>query len=163
MIKTVCILIVLVYLALKIHKIDQIDYTHPFGTDMVKNKKYFKKYISKKCPIEEYGVGIYWGKSNKNDTRKSRLDKIQWLSHKCDTDVLWRRSFIIAVIGTCIISVSNFYNIILIFLILFMSAYFSVNYYRHHVLDKRSKIIDKHIKNLKDDLEISQDNDIINK
>jgi len=59
-----CIILVLIllFLAVKIYKIDSIDRNNPFGTDTYKNNKYTKGISG-----EDYGVGTFWGKPSKKD------------------------------------------------------------------------------------------------
>ena len=58
----IIIIIILLIIAYKVHGVDSIDRTHPFGTDKYKNKKYAKGLVG-----EDYGVGTYWGKPSKKD------------------------------------------------------------------------------------------------
>jgi hypothetical protein len=160
-----CILLVILLLIIsyKVYGVDTTDRTRPFGTDNYKNNKYAKGLSG-----EDYGVGTYWGKPSKNDKIVDNLDKIQWLSENSRHDVIWRRALILGVVAGIAIAFSLDINIILkepskllfIVLIIFIISYFSINYYTHHVLWRRTKFINTHIRKIKKTLSLPQNNKI---
>ena len=159
----IILVILLLIIAYKVHGVDTIDRTHPFGTDQYKNKKYAKGLVG-----EDYGVGTYWGKPSNKDNVLDNLNKIQWLSQSFSYDVIWRRSIVIAIFSGILISFSVDINILLeqpskllfiIFFIFFIS-YFSIQYYTHHILWRRTKFINTHIRKVKSKFSLSQYNKI---
>jgi len=159
----ISLVIILLFLAMKIYKIDNIDRTNPFGTDTYKNKKYTNGISG-----EDYGVGTFWGKPSKKDDTLDNLNKIQWLSGSVNNDVLWRRSIVIAIFSAVLLSFAIDYNILLydpskfllIVFLIFLTSYFSINYYRHHVLWRRNKFINTHVRKIKSKLNLTQHNKI---
>jgi hypothetical protein len=159
----IIIIIILLIIAFKVHGVDNIDRTHPFGTDQYKNKKYAKGLVG-----EDYGVGTYWGKPAKKDDVLDNLNKIQWLSQSSRHDVIWRRSIVIAIVTGILISFCIDINILLnepskllfIVFFIFIISYFSINYYTHHILWRRTKFINTHIRKIKSKLSLPQYNKI---
>ena len=159
----IILVILLIIIAYKVYNVDSIDRTHPFGTDQNKNKKYAKGLVG-----EDYGVGTYWGKPTKDDNTLDNLNKIQWLSQSSSYDVIWRRSIVMAIFAGILISFSIDINIILrepskllfIVFFIFIISYFSINYYTHHVLWRRTKFINTHIRKIKSKLTLPQYNKI---
>ena len=159
----IIIAILLIIIAYKVYSVDSIDRTHPFGTDRYKNTKYAKGLSG-----EDYGVGTYWGKPSKTDKILDNLDKIQWLSESSNNDIIWRRAMIMGIVSGIVISLSLDINIILkepsklLFIVcfIFIISYFGINYYTHHVLWRRTKFINTHIRKIKTKLRLSQYNKI---
>jgi hypothetical protein len=134
----------------------------PFGSDNIKNKKY-----ADGLEGEDYGVGMFWGKPSKTDKTIDNLNKIQWLSGKCLSDVRWRMSLIISIVSGIVLVLTINYklttnNVLIMFLVLFLFnvIYFSTNWYVHHVLWRRVKFINTHIRKLKTTLKLTQHNKI---
>ena len=153
------VIVVLLFLMYKIAQTDVIDRTKPFGTDSGKNQKFAKGKVG-----EDFGVNTYWGRPSKTDTNQKRLDKIQWLSHTPVNDVEWRRTFIFAVIfslsGALALGIFDYKHIFTLLFIIFIAIYTYASYYKHHLLARRTKFVDIHIKNLKEDLKLSLTNKI---
>lgn len=141
---------------------DKHDSLLPFGAVHEKNRKY-----ANGLKGEEYGVGTFWGKPSHKDSVIDSLNKIQWISGTCLTDVRWRRSLIVAIVSALfIIFVLDFQmiknNTLIVFfvLLLFNIIYFTTNWYVHHVLQRRVKFINTHIRKLKRKLRLTQRNKI---
>lgn len=154
--------VIAVVIAVKVFGVDSIDRNNPFGTDKAKNDKYTKGKSG-----ESYGVQTFWGKPSSKDTIKDALDKIQWLTHSAERDIHWRRSFISAVVAAIIIVLSInaklFYKPVYFFLVVFMGfimCYFTLTYYVRHLLDRRIKFVDRHVRKIKSKLKISLRNSI---
>jgi hypothetical protein len=155
----IAVLILLCYICLNQEKYDAL---FPFGGDHSKNNKY-----TKGLKGEDYGVGMFWGKPFKKDSILDNLNKIQWLSTKSLNDVRWRRSLVIAILSSIFLIVTintklvkN--NVLILFLVLFLFniVYFSTNWYVHHVLWRRAKFINTHIRKIKRKLSLTQHNKI---
>ena len=147
----------LIFSVIKCMNTDNIDRTRPFGTDSIKNNKYAKNLVG-----EDYGVGTFWGKPDKNDKIIDHLNKIQWLNNSFKQDVIWRRSIIIGVFTGILIALCIDIDIILnqpskllfIIITIFMVSYFSLNYYNRHFLWRRSKFVNTHIRKIKSNLKL---------
>lgn len=148
----IILVVILVFSCMRIYNTDVKDRTHPFGTDTGKNMKYTKGIVG-----EENGVGTFWGKPAKKDDILENLNKIQWLANSSEHDVLWRRSIVIAVFSSILIAFAIDVNILLnkpsklLFLIffIFLISYFSMTYYKFHVLWRRIRFINTHIRKIK--------------
>lgn len=154
------IVIVLLILSYKLYNKDRIDLCNPFGTDQEKNMKYAKGKSG-----EDYGVGTFWGKPENTDNLLDHLNKIQWLSNSYNTDVLWRRSLIFSIIFGIILAYSTenipfISRLVLATLLIFLVSYFSLSYYKHHVLWRRVKFIDTHVRKTKSKLKLPLNNKI---
>jgi hypothetical protein len=155
------IVILLLILSYKLYNKDRIDLCNPFGTDQDKNMKYTKGKSG-----EDYGVGTFWGRPEKSDVLLDHLNKVQWLSNSYITDVLWRRSLMFSIIFGLILAYSINENtsfisrIVLCTLLIFIVSYFSLTYYKHHILWRRTKFIDTHIRKTKSKLNLPLNNKI---
>lgn len=154
--------LIFVILLVKMMKIDNMDKTLPFGTDIHKNNKYAKGKSG-----EEYGVQTFWGRPRNKDDARNCIDKIQWLSGGFQKDVMWRRSLIFAVVFTIVIIICTDINLffrpgyfVLLVCLLFIAIYASHTYYTRHFLNKRVLFINTHIRKLKDQMNIPQYNRI---
>lgn len=161
----ILLIILLIYLAYVVLKVEIADTSLPFGPDNYRNNKY-QKYIKGKKG-DDYSVLTYWGRPSGKDDVKKSLDKIQWLSHSAEKDILWRKCFFVAVIATililiCINSklllVPN--KVIIILFTIFLISYFSINHYIRHSLNSRIKYIDRHVQKIKQKLNLSMLNSI---
>jgi hypothetical protein len=163
------ILIVLALLAHRIYQTDCIDRTNPFGTDKVKNSQYADGQSG-----EDYGVGTFWGKPSKSDKLSDHLDKIQFLTNSSFRDIFWRRAIVAGIVGGVSLIFLIDKNIFLeepvklmfAVILVFVLIYFSNMYYIHHVLLRRKKFIDTHVRKIKRTLKLSlgnkiDDNDIL--
>jgi hypothetical protein len=155
------VIVVLLVLAYKVFQTDVNDRMKPFGTDTYKNQKFAKDKSG-----EDFGVNTYWGRPSKRDTNQNRLDKIQWLSHTTENDVIWRRSFVFALIFSLLsviaLGIFDYKNVIIMIFIMFASNYTSFIYYKRHLLNRRIKFVDIHVQKLKEDLKIPLFNKITN-
>jgi uncharacterized protein YxeA len=154
----VVIVLLLLIFAYKVFKQDRIDLCNPFGTDSKKNEKYAKGKSG-----EDYGVGTFWGKPHNSDDLLDHLNKIQWLCYSQEKDVIWRRSLFSSIIIAVVYAVSTNETTFLTKLILgifslFFVSYFSTSYYKHHVLWRRNKFIDTHIRKTKSKLKLPLNN-----
>jgi len=130
------------------------DRHYPFGSDTEKNEKYAR---NKKG--DDYGINTYWGIPDSKDDNRKILDKIQWLSNSYKQDVWWRRilipSIILSIICIFVLDVKLLlkpYYIFVILFSIFISIHYSITYYNHHYLWRRTKFIDTHIRKLKENL-----------
>jgi len=159
----IILVIILIITAYKLYGVDNIDRTHPFGTDNYKNKKYARGLVG-----EDYGIGTFWGKPSKKDDILDNLNKIQWLSESQESDVSWRRSLVSSIFAGILICFSIDFNILLkeptkllfIVFFIFLISYFGINYYKHHVLHRRIKFVNTHIRKIKSKLSLPQYNKI---
>ena len=155
------VIVALLVLAYKIFQTDVNDRMKPFGTDTYKNQKFAKDNSG-----EDFGVNTYWGRPSKKDTNQKRLDKIQWLCHTPENDVIWRRSFVFALIfslvSVIVLGIFDYKNVIIMIIIIFASNYTSFIYYKRHLLSRRIKFVDIHVQKLKEHLKIPLYNKITN-
>lgn len=155
------VIVALLILAYKIFQTDVNDRMKPFGTDTYKNQKFAKDNSG-----EDFGVNTYWGRPSKKDTNQKRLDKIQWLCHTPENDVIWRRSFVFALIfsllSVIVLGIFDYKNVIIMIFIIFASNYTSFIYYKRHLLSRRIKFVDIHVQKLKEHLKIPLVNKIVN-
>lgn len=146
-----------------------IDRVHPFGGDNTKLKIYLgKSNISlKKFPKgEDYGVQTYWGKPNKKDSIKEALDKIEWIGTNYNSEIIWRRCLVYAIIVgilTMIVSETSFKpdKILSIIFLLFIGFFMTKSYEKAHIQKIKSKFISQNIGIIKNKLDISHENSII--
>lgn len=155
--------IILCLILIKLKQTETIDKTHPYGTDMIKNKKYTPKIVGEGC-----GVNDYWGKPNKKDKLIDRLNKIQWLSNTFSTEIVWRQSLIFAIIASIVATmcsgISYFLRpdwIMLYLSMFFIISYFTISYYKTHTILRKSRYINTHIRNIKSKLNLSIRNKIM--
>lgn len=150
-VKVITIYTILLLCAQRLWKIDMTDRTHPYGLDMVLNRK-----RAGKIQGEGYGVSVFWGKPKGVDTAKNRLDKIEWLAGSYQREVKWRRALFFGVIATFILSIiRNEFNSVQLreflvsTLVIAGFVYFSHTYYDHHLNHFRNKYIRNHVKAIK--------------
>jgi hypothetical protein len=169
-IKSIVVLFVILYTCIHIWEKERTDKIHPFGGDNRKLKIYLdkSKLSVKNFPKgEDYGVQTYWGKPNKKDTVKQALDKIEWIGTNYNSEIIWRRCLVYAIIFgllSIIIGEINFKpdKILSIIFLLFIGFYMTKSYEKAHIQKIKSKFISQNIGIIKNKLDLSHENSIIN-
>ena len=122
--------------------LDLYDRTHPYGLD--------KKRNAEKAPDkvgERYGgPTVFWGITDKKDTVKKSLDKIEWLIDGQDRTVEWRRalltSIMITMFSTAILNPDKLFvpsYIMNMIIIVFLFVYSYTTYQKYHVSYQRNR------------------------
>jgi hypothetical protein len=145
--KNIFFIIFIIIVFIKVWKMDTDDRTHPYGLDKRKND------IVPHLVGEEYGVDVYKGRPDPSDSRRKTIRRIEWLASSHRDEVIWRRSFVFAVILTALVQfylpkfeIKAFISMVLIGFVLF---YFYQSYYSFHVLNKREKYIKENMRKIK--------------
>lgn len=147
--KSIFLIFLIIVIIKYLWSLDTKDRIHPFGLDMKNNEKY-PSIIG-----EMNGPTLFFGKPRKNDTKRKRLEKIEWLIKNIHRDVLWRRTLVYSLGITPIILYStntelNIRNVLSAGIFVFIVIYLSHTYYDHHINHYRISYIEQHLKKLKE-------------
>jgi len=169
---TLIFLGILLYIVKFLWTNDIVDRRHPFGGDNDKLKTYLARHgisrdrIGKFPKGEDYGVQTYWGKPNKKDSICRSLDKIEWLATNYKTEVIWRRCLVYAIVLGLLIFIAigkerfEIDRILSVILLLYIGFYMSKSYENTHIMNIKSKFLEKNVGAIKEKLNLDQKNSI---